>query len=123
MYVILDFCPPGDSCRLELTDDGNEIISIPHKCPYHASLGLTDTGLFEVILQSSRVKETARYAAKLELALDKEHPGLPYTVDALGNFSIQSGVTGKTKTSVRNAVAAAVANVYKPAKTSTVTVG
>ena len=66
--------------------------SIIELCPHHQSVknthGHNDKGIFEVILQSSRVKESARWAAKLALALDKEHPGVPYRVEPDGSFAL-----------------------------------
>lgn len=39
-------------------------------------------------MQSTRLKERARWAIKVSLALDKEHPGVPYRVKAGGDFEI-----------------------------------
>jgi hypothetical protein len=57
-------------------------------CPHHQGLGLSDQQRFDAILQSSRRKEAARWAVKVELGLDKEHPGVPYTKNADGSFTV-----------------------------------
>jgi len=102
--------------------------------------GLDDQQLFNAILQSSRVKETARWQIKLELGLDKEYPGVPYRVNPDGSFtiptdraslawSLQDGSPGplpsiNTADRVRARAAAnnAVAAVSRPSGTSAVTV-
>jgi len=56
------------------------------------------------------------------LRLDKEHSGLPCTVDERGNFTIITGRDEVTKTLVRTAVDTAVATVEKVEGTATVTV-
>lgn len=120
-----DFCPPGATCCLEIESDWSSVRAFVRCCPHHQSLrdkGMADQQVFEAILQSSRVKEAARYAAKLEMKLDKKHPGLPYTVDPAGNFTILTGATGLVKARVRSAAAAAVAQVARPAGTSSVIV-
>lgn len=119
-----DFCPTG-GCALEIERDWSAVKRVK-LCVHHETVkntnGMTDQQIFKSILQSSRVKEVARGAAKSTLGLPKDHPGLPFTVGADGNFTIQSGVSGQTRTAVRTAVSAAVASVEKPAGTSDVTV-
>lgn len=119
-----DFCV-GQPCRIEIEPDWSGLVQFVRLCSHHQSLrtgGMSDANLFTAIMQSSRVKERARAAAKLELALDKEHPGLPYRVLADGNISIVSGVTGPTRTRVRTAVSTAILTVNRPTGTSTVSV-
>jgi len=78
-----DFCPSGN-CRIELDKAGGKVDwtrpkSFVTLCPHHRGLkdsGLTDQQVFDAILQSSRVKEAARWAVKVELGLGKEHPGV-----------------------------------------------
>ena len=92
-----DFCPSGQ-CVIELEKvfvDGKPVSinwnvpkSIITLCPHHKGLALSDQQVFEAILQSSRVKEKARAAVKRELGLDKEHPGVPYRVNANGSFTV-----------------------------------
>lgn len=120
-----DFCPPGNPCRVEIASDWGGPVQFLRLCAHHQSLrngGMTDAQLFRVLLQSCRVKETARYKCKVDLGLDKEHPGLPYTVDASGNITIQSGASGAARTALRNAVATEVNKLDRPSGTSTVTV-
>lgn len=123
-----DYCPIGN-CVIEIEPDWSAVRRMA-LCPHHQNLkitlGLTDDQVFRAILASSRMKETARWAIKEELMklgeMDKEHPGVPYTVEADGNFIIQSGKTGPTRTALRTLVATALAVVEKPTGTSTVTV-
>lgn len=130
MFWTPDFCPPGPSCTLEIERDWSKIVRFVRCCPHHQSLrdsGLDDQRVFAAILQSSRVKEAARAAAKTELGLDKEHPGLPFTVAADGSITVLTGINGErtnglVRALVRTAVDAAVALVEKPEGTSTVTV-
>lgn len=122
---IPDFCPPGSPCEIEVLDDWSGPVAYRKMCAHHASLkagGLTDAQVFDATVQSSRVKEAARSVVKEQLALDKEHPGVSYTVDASGNFTIQSGAVGQTRTAIRNAVAAELLTLRRPTGTSTVTV-
>src|SRR3990167_10464654 len=80
-------------CSIEINNGDfvtpKRIISL---CPHHQSVkntnNLTDNQVFESIVQSNRVRETARYAAKTYLKLDKEHPGVPYRIEADGSFTI-----------------------------------
>ena len=120
-----DFCPGGRPCRIEIERDWSGPRRFLALCPYHEVLrsgGASDSQLFAITLQSSRVKEAGRAAAKAELALSKDNPGLPFRVLADGSISIISGATGTTRTRVRNAVDAAVVTVSRPAGTSTVAV-
>jgi len=138
-----DFCPSNPPCRLEIERDWSAVKSVLRYCAHHQSLrdgGLDDQQLFNAILQSSRVKETARWQIKLELGLDKEYPGVPYRVNPDGSFtiptdraslawSLQDGSPGplpsiNTADRVRARAAAnnAVAAVSRPNGTSTVTV-
>ena len=124
LYWTPDFCPSG-SCHLEIEPDWSAVVSFVRCCPFHQSLrdsGLTDQQTFIAMLQSSRIKEYARYAAKIELALDKEHPGISYSVDAQGNFVIVTGASGAKLTKIRTAVANALAGVDKPVGTATIVV-
>ena len=91
-----DFCPSGQ-CKIELEKANGSINWTTPKrfialCPHHQNVkntnALDDAGIFTAILQSSRVKEKARAAVKRELALDKEHPGVPYRVNADGSFTV-----------------------------------
>ena len=95
---------------------------------------LDDQALFAVVLQSSRVKEAARWAAKVQLGLDKEHPGVPYRVESNGNFVIgvdrETGTrmtgwpnAGANRTNLITAINDAVQQVTRPLGTSTLTVG
>ena len=121
-----DFCPSGQ-CAIEIESDWT-VKSFRKACPHHQSLrnGHGDTGAFRAILQSSRVKEVARWQAKLELMdrgiVDKEFPGVPYTVGSDGNFTLQPGGNNTVKNAIRTRILVATALVEKPAGTSTVTV-
>ena len=137
-----DFCPSG-SCRLEIERDWSAVKSVLRYCTHHQSLrdgGLDDQQVFNAILQSSRVKETARWQIKLELGLDKEHPGVPYRINPDGSFtiptdraslawSLQDGSPGPLpvinaadRARARAAANSAVLGVSRPSGTSTVTV-
>lgn len=139
-----DFCPSGQ-CVIEL-DKASQAINwlIPKRivklCPHHKNLGLSDQGVFEAILQSSRVKEAAKAAAKKELGLDEEHPGVPFKVNADGSFTIltdpealeweaSEGIPGTvpaidivTRNRARAAALAAAAQVHRVNGVSAVTV-
>lgn len=94
-----DFCPAG-SCAIELNKLPNGFTdwtgpkSIIRLCPHHQNVktvnGLDDARIFRAIIQSSRVKENARKTVKRELALDRKHPGIPYTVEPDGNFTLRT---------------------------------
>ena len=89
MFWTPDFCPSG-SCRIEVAQDFT-LIGIVRCCPHHQALrdsGLTDQQVFRAVLQSSRLKERARWEVKLVLGLDKEHPGVPYRVNQDGSFTV-----------------------------------
>lgn len=120
-----DFCTSNPGCEIEIKPDWSGPVAYRKTCAHHASLktgGLTDDQVFQAMLQSSRVKEAARAVAKEMLGLDKEHPGLPYTVDTAGNFTVQSGAVGSIRTAIRNSVATELLKISRPTGTSTVTV-
>jgi len=142
-----DFCPTGN-CRIELDKTGGSVDwtrpkSVITYCPHHQGLkdsGLTDQQVFDAILQSSRVKEAARWAVKVELGLDKEHPGVPYRINADGSFIVLTDaaslvwtlpdgtagplptIRGVDRNRARTAALAAVCATARPIGTSTVTV-
>ena len=141
MFWTPDFCPRG-SCRIEVARDFS-LVALVRLCPHHQSLkdsGLTDQQVFRAIVQSSRLKERARWEVKLSLGLDKEHPGVPYRVNADGSFTIPTdraslawmlpdgsvGPLPTISTADRNVARtnalAAVLLVERPAGTSTLTV-
>ena len=126
MFWRPDFCPVSPSCHLELEPDWSKLNAVVRYCNHHRKIkddaGLTDQQVFEAILQSSRVKERARWEAKLELGLDKENPGVPYRVEPDGNFTILTGAKGANLVAMRARIAAAVAPISKPIGTSTITV-
>jgi len=98
--------------------------------------GLTDEETHLAIHRSSEVREAARWAAKLELGLHKEHPGVPYRVEANGDITVMArGVMniddagnptfiGNESSIQRARVAAnaAIASKQRPTGTSKVTV-
>ena len=129
-----DICPTGQ-CMIELektvsTLNWSSPKSFRSICTHHKNLGLTDQDTFDAIVQSSRVKERVRWVVKVELGLDKEHPGVPYRVDADGGFTIGMDKTGTkmtewpTKKADKDALIAAVNSavekVEKPSGTSAV---
>lgn len=84
-----DSCPSG-KCVIAVAPDFSSGTPV-RLCPHHKSLqdaGRTGAEVYRVMIQSVRVREAARAAAKIELALDKEHPGVPYRVEDDGNFTI-----------------------------------
>ena len=141
-----DFCPTGQ-CRIELEKaegkvDWTKPKSFITLCPHHRGLkdsSLTDQQVFDAILQSSRVKEAARWAVKVELGLDKEHPGVPYRINADGSFAVltnpaslvweKDGAPGplpiirqQDRNRARTSALSAVSATSRPIGTSTVTV-
>lgn len=137
-----DFCPSG-SCALEIERDWSGVKQFIRVCPHHQGLrdgGLNDQQAFAAILQSSRVKETARWATKVELGLNKEHPGVPYRVNADGSFTVPTdraslawtapdgsigplpNINNADRVRARTAANNAVLLVSRPAGTSQVTV-
>lgn len=119
-----DFCVGPSRCAIEITRAWS-VIQFLELCSHHRGLrdgGLTDEQLFAAILQSSRVKEVARWAIKQHLGLDKEHPGVPYLVLGDGSISIRPGLTGQARTAARTVAATAIATVSRPQGTSLVTV-
>jgi hypothetical protein len=123
-----DFCPIG-GCRLTVSNDWSSVISAV-LCSRHQAIkdqfGLTDAQVLRGLIIISRRKERARWVIKerlVELALmDTEHPGVPYVVDATGNFSILSGTSGATRTDLRTRVANALAVEETTAGAPTITV-
>jgi hypothetical protein len=124
-----DFCPSTPGCKLEVANDWSSVISTV-LCSRHQALkdqfGLTDAQVLRGLIIISRRKERARWVIKqrlMEIALmDKENPGVPYVVDALGNFSLLSGTTGATRTDLRTRVATALASEETTAGAPTITV-
>lgn len=143
-----DFCPSGRcAITLEKRADRSTNWDAPISlslCNHHASIkathGLNDIGIFRAIVQSSRVKEAARWAVKRELGLDKDHPGVSYRVLPNGNFAITTSsqdlswrredgspgplplIFSADRIRAANRAAADIAAIERPAGTSTVTV-
>jgi hypothetical protein len=87
-----DFCV-GQPCRIEISRDWSTVTNVLRYCQHHQSIkdsGLADQQVFRAILQSCRVKESGRYAVKQELGLDKQHPGVPYSVATDGSILIRT---------------------------------
>lgn len=124
MYWRPDFCPSLRGCRIELIGP-ETLVRFISLCPHHKRMldsGMQEQEVFDAIVQSSRLKEAARWSVKVRMGLDKEHPGVPYSVDANGNFTIVSGAVGAARAALRSGVADDIAGVRKPAGTSTVSV-
>jgi len=133
-------CPGRFPCRLAVEQDCSAVKQFLHMCPHHASLGLTDQQVFRALFQSMILRERARWEAKLALALDKEHPGVPHRVNADGSLDIftdraslawknNDGSTGALpaistadRDRARVAALAAIAAIERPSGTSTLTV-
>lgn len=103
-----DFCPSG-KCEYEVSQDWTTCISVRKCCPHHQALrdtGVSDQTLFESVVQSSRVKEAARSAAKeVMYGSPKAGPEIPFTVAADGTIEIVvNGVTVAVKNEVITAV-------------------
>lgn len=88
-----DICPSGQ-CVIALAsgadDHPDNVVAV--LCPHHRGVksahALDDAGILRVIFQSMRVKEAARWAAKLALRLNKEHPGVPCRINQDGSLSL-----------------------------------
>lgn len=88
-----DVCPSG-KCVIALAegaDDHQDNVPVA-LCQHHQNVknrfSLDDAGIMRAIFQSSRVREAARWAVKVELGLDKNHPGIPYRTNADGSFTL-----------------------------------
>jgi hypothetical protein len=120
-----DFCAGDPGCLFEIESDWSAARAVVRYCTQHQVLkdsGLTDAEIFAAVLQTSRVKEAARWAAHVALALPEDDPGLPYTVSKNGDITIQLGVDGATKAAILPSIDAATALIAKPIGTSNVTV-
>jgi len=135
-----DFCPPGPPCRLEIERDWSAVRQFLTICAHHKSLGLTGQQIFRALLQSTRLKERARWEIKLSLGLNKQHPGVPYRVNPDGSFTILTDraslawrlddgsagplprVSDADRTAARTVALAAIASIERPLGTSTLTV-
>lgn len=86
-------CPSGQ-CAIALAEgaDDHPDNVVGFLCSHHQSVknrrGLDDAGILRVLFQSSRVKEAARWAAKVALGLHKDHPGVQCRVNSDGSFSL-----------------------------------
>lgn len=75
----------------ELFANLDERIALIRLCPYHKSLldgGLREGQLFMSIRRTQQAREAARWAAKIELRLDKEHPGVAYRIEPDGSITL-----------------------------------
>lgn len=147
-WDVFDVCPVSPCCVAENNSDW-QILNFGRICSYHQQfrgLGLSDVQIREIIRSSGQVREYARYAAKLHLDLDNKminpetglsyaatgdkYPGIPFRVDADGNFTIGIDSLGvkqqfwPTKTVDRTKLTTAInnyiSNIQKPAGTSIV---
>jgi hypothetical protein len=122
-----DFCPSGQ-CAIEIERDWSGPRQFIKTCAHHQGLlnTLGAANAFMAILQSSRVKETARWEAKQELMArglaDKEMPGVPYIVASNGNFTLTPGGNNTVKNAIRARIATALQSVEQPQGTSTMSV-
>ena len=134
-----DFCNSNPGCKIDIERDWSQPVAFLNYCFRHQAMktsGSTDLQIFTAILQSSRMKETARYAFKENRNLAKDYPGIPVyqfqapsgatapyvVIDLDGNFIITTGLSGNQLTNVRNFIATKLASVSQPLGTSTVTV-
>ena len=120
-----DFCPPGQPCALEIAPDWSAVNAFMRACPHHQSLrdgGQSDNEVFSAMLQSCRVKEIARWEAKLELGLSKDHPGVAYRVEADGSITIMTGASEFVLAGIRSRIARAIATVPRPLGTSLISI-
>ena len=115
-----DFCPNGGQCQIEIKPDFTGITNFKKRCPFHQINGLSDHDTFVALVQSSKLKEAARWAIRLELGLDKDAPQIPYTVESDGSFTIHSGVTGVEHARVRDRVNASMQDLPRSPGTSQV---
>jgi len=119
-----DFCPSNPPCVIELGADWTAPRGFARMCSHHQAMrdgGMRDVEVFRSIVQTSRVKEVARYRIKTELALSKE-VSIPYRVEPDGRIVIESGERGARLTELRGKVAAALALIERPTGTSAVEV-
>ena len=116
-----DFCF-GNPCRIELGDD-NAFVAFTGKCSAHTSIQtintLSDSQLYDAILQSSRRKEVARWGVKLFKGLDED---AQFTVDADGTIHVISGLNGKQKDELAAQVQMSIVGVSAPAGTVSIVV-
>lgn len=138
VWLPLDSCPSFPPCEIRVNGaTGGGLVGFVHRCAYHDGLLATvadDAGLYSAILHSEFVREAARAAAKQSLGLDKEHPGVPFRIEADGSFTLgldrRNGhmpewprTAGQARTRLATAIADAIGDIPKPLGTSTVTIG
>lgn len=137
-----DICLSGQ-CVIALTDAADDhpdnVIAV--LCGHHLGVknnnSLSDAQILRVIFQSGRVKEAARWAAKLALGLHKKHPGVPCRINPDGSFSLLTSpsdlawildgsagplpiIFAADRERASNSIEAAVSSVDRPAGTGTV---
>lgn len=116
-----DFCF-GSSCRIEIGTDFS-FISFLAKCSAHSGIQathtLTDSQLFDAVLQSSRRKEVVRWGAKLFRNIEED---VPFTVDADGTIHIATGLAESQRGQFNAQVQMIFANTPVPRGTVSVVV-
>jgi hypothetical protein len=111
-----DFCPAGGRCAIETDQGQNNLIRFARLCSHHQGLadgGLSHDQVFRAIRNTTSAKERARWALKLDLGLDKEHPGLPYRVEPNGDITILSGAPASQRARLQNVAAQAAAGIER----------
>lgn len=106
-YRHLDCCPNSTpiKCLVEMQSDMMTVVQYWFECPLHKSLraGRNDQAQFNESLKSMYAREAVRARVKELLALNKDHPGVPFANLDDGGVSVISGVTGQQRTALRNA--------------------
>jgi hypothetical protein len=110
-----DCCPATNPCRFEVDANPERLVAVERLCPHHASLGLSDVAAHLAVINSTKARESARWAIKqqwmIDGQVDKEYPGVPYTIDADGTIRITTGAVGSKRAQLRTLAAAEVAKI------------
>jgi len=85
----LDDCPDG-ACQFEI-DSSCNFVGVIHYCKFHQAMsdsGIKDAQIWDEMRKKATSREQARYAAKLSLGLDKEHPGICFKIEKDCTFTL-----------------------------------
>jgi len=110
-----DCCPSGNPCAFHVDANPELLLGVVRLCSHHASLGLSNSVTHRAVINSTKVREAARWAIKQQWMtdgqVDKEYPGVPYTVDADGTIRLATGTVGLERAQLQVLAATEVAKI------------